>query len=467
MCLYVYDKGCVTINSQLESTAKAREQLERDARSLDKTAIEKTLADLQLLDFQRIQDGIREYKKNSNGKAAFGFEKQCRIIPQRLAVTPLALPQGVHISHSHPVLYQWFESLFGFDDENMEYQQVKKNFKLSDDKRSLKSRVNGAEYAIGIFNRPSLGRLRSDDKLLRGKKNEGTSGLVLSMVLGNSYDLQAAPENRLATFQVASQFNCLEFPEPWYTPDSGIGKYYMDPSQGPASSVSAAAATVFRNYFAKVPTANGEYQYGQTAEHQIDNLARITNNLSGRYITVKNGYARATCENLKLMNAEKKNLQLGSYLRVGVHSDVGVTVGVVLTPDYTKMTVKPPRDQIITQVFCSAVGIVPKIGCTDLALWEPFARMVLDATYEATFLAALSNAANHKNHGASNVLYLTLVGGGVFGNELTWIFDSIRKAADKYKERNLKVIIVAFDEARTDETEIKVKEFVDDYNMKK
>ena len=57
-------------------------------------------------------------------------------------------------------------------------------------------------------------------------------------------------------------------------------------------------------------------------------------------------------------------------------------------------------------------------------MWEPFARMVLEATYEATLYAALENYMKTKN----NKVYLTLVGGGVFGNDVKWILDSIKKA---------------------------------------
>src|SRR6202049_1857621 len=57
------------------------------------------------------------------------------------------------------------------------------------------------------------------------------------------------------------------------------------------------------------------------------------------------------------------------------------------------------------------------------AHWKPFASLVLDAAYEATMLAAVLN----KQRGASNLVLLTFLGGGAFGNEDDWIYGAIRR----------------------------------------
>ena len=66
--------------------------------------------------------------------------------------------------------------------------------------------------------------------------------------------------------------------------------------------------------------------------------------------------------------------------------------------------------------------------------------MVLDATYEATFYASLLNFYKTGN----KQLFLTLVGGGAFRNNMFWIIDAIRKAAAKFKDTPLDVKIVSF-----------------------
>jgi hypothetical protein len=72
-----------------------------------------------------------------------------------------------------------------------------------------------------------------------------------------------------------------------------------------------------------------------------------------------------------------------------------------------------PTSPLVSQAFCSALPVayirVPP------SHWEAFASLVLQATYEATMLAAVLNA----RRGASNVVLLTQLGGGAFGITMT------------------------------------------------
>ena len=58
--------------------------------------------------------------------------------------------------------------------------------------------------------------------------------------------------------------------------------------------------------------------------------------------------------------------------------------------------------------------------------WEAFASLVLEAAYEATMLAAVLNA----RRGASNVVLLTQLGGGAFGNQDDWIHTAMRRSLE-------------------------------------
>jgi hypothetical protein len=58
--------------------------------------------------------------------------------------------------------------------------------------------------------------------------------------------------------------------------------------------------------------------------------------------------------------------------------------------------------------------------------WEAFASLVLQAAYEATMSAAVLNA----QRGASNVVLLTQLGGGAFGNHDDWIHVALRRALE-------------------------------------
>jgi hypothetical protein len=74
------------------------------------------------------------------------------------------------------------------------------------------------------------------------------------------------------------------------------------------------------------------------------------------------------------------------------------------------------------------------------AKWAAFASLVLEAAYEATVWAAVLNA----RRGASNVVLLTRLGGGVFGNDGAWIDAAMRRALDQVGLFDLDVQLVSF-----------------------
>ena len=85
---------------------------------------------------------------------------------------------------------------------------------------------------------------------------------------------------------------------------------------------------------------------------------------------------------------------LRGKLCIGAHSDVEVAdAGGENRP-------------LVSQAFCSALPVA--YTRVPSAHRKPFASLVLDAAYEATTLAAVLN----KHRGASNVVLLTLLGGG-------------------------------------------------------
>ncbi|HEX7774537.1 MAG TPA: hypothetical protein VF435_19085, partial [Pyrinomonadaceae bacterium] len=64
----------------------------------------------------------------------------------------------------------------------------------------------------------------------------------------------------------------------------------------------------------------------------------------------------------------------------------------------------------------------------------------LEAAYEATICTAILNATSR----GSNRLFLTLLGGGAFGNETAWIIGAIQRALTLYKDVELDVSIVSY-----------------------
>lgn len=300
----------------------------------------------------------------------------------------------------------WFHSLFGFEETT--YAQTRARFEVSGTK--LRSSGNGREFAIGTFATPTLADLRRAAAGRRRGRLRVTHEIVDDVLL-----LHARPENAGAMFQVASQFNCLEFAAPSMTPEDGVTGYEHDPTQGPACALAAAAATVYRTYF--VPCGGG---LGQTRDRQLDNLDGLAARLGGdcEFFTVCNGYTSSTEVRMaalaRTMGAHARDDLLGA-VKIGVQRGVDVTFASRFTP--------PAAPTRVSQAFCSALAC--SYSPVKLEAWAPLATLVLDAAYEATLLAAVVDA---EGTGGSGRVWLTFLGGGAFGNRTEWIGAAVGRA---------------------------------------
>jgi hypothetical protein len=222
-------------------------------------------------------------------------------------------------------------------------------------------------------------------------------------------------------FQVASQFNCLEFVGPDRVPEDGVSDYAYDPTQGPACALAAAAATVYRNYLVPMGAATGHAQVGtgQTRDRQLDNLRSLSAALGEPLFAVRNGYTSATPAQLarlaEILQSADREALLGA-VRIGVQSQVGVT--------FASRWREPPTQQVVSQAFCSAVSCA-YVRDVPQAAWAPLARLALDAAYEATLRAAARDLWAGRGSG---VVWLTALGGGAFGNDKAWIAGGLGRA---------------------------------------
>jgi hypothetical protein len=318
----------------------------------------------------------------------------------------------------------WFERLTGFREDDYESTQRR----LRVEGNELLSTANDKRYACGELSIPTLAELRSPVKA------SGTQHSTVSSLVGDARALHADPEFAGALFQVASQFNLLEMVGPSVRPEDGVARYAGDLTQGPACAIAAGAATIYRNYC--VPVGGG---IGQRSDRQLDALAHLGNALSselGQPVdtlwTMRNGYALCTSEGLDaitnlLTNAtEDRRDTLRGQLAIGLHRDVEVTD-----------VAEGPR-RIVSQAFCSALPVA--YSPIPRPAWESFARLILEAAYEATLLAA----ADQTNAGGSNTVLLTRLGGGAFGNADAWIDDAMRRALGVVEHAGLDIRLVGY-----------------------
>jgi len=311
----------------------------------------------------------------------------------------------------------WFSTLTGIDVETP--QSVNEHLHL--DGSYLVSNANQRRFQTGDLSLPNLATLRPETV-------QGQSPISVSEIVANVQDLHMEKANVGAAFQVASQFNLLEMISPSVIPEDGVGRYENDRTQGPACAIACGAGTIYRNYFMPV-----DKQTGQLGGNQIDGLEDIAialKNHENSYWEMRNGYALPTVGGLERLNGVMAGMspqeidQLRGRLRIGVHADTEVTLH--------------NTGHCVTQIYCSAMPV--SYGRDSSNLWQNIATLVLEAAYEATLFAALQNSLKTGN----KRVFLTLLGGGAFGNKSTWIIDAILRALNVMKHADLEVFLVSY-----------------------
>lgn len=147
---------------------------------------------------------------------------------------------------------------------------------------------------------------------------------------------------------------------------------------------------------------------------------------------MQNGYALCTeaglrdIDTLVAKGGDPLRDVLRSKLAVGLHHNVEVTTG------------RESPGQRVSQLFCSALPVA--YSHVAASNWETFARLILEAAYEATMLVAIEQSVA----GRSNTVLLTRLGGGAFGNADEWIDDAIMRALGVVEHAGLDVRLVSY-----------------------
>jgi hypothetical protein len=203
-------------------------------------------------------------------------------------------------------------------------------------------------------------------------------------------------------FQVASQFNCLESPVPSVT---RVANYFGDSTQGPRASISAFTGTLLRHYAAPGP---GNRRFVQSTDGPQINLLDAV--CSPGVARVRNGYLASA--DIADPSAFLRTLESRfDDICVGVHDHVPVLLGYNWDGAVT-------GQRFVGQVFTStfAGGAYSGVNPDD-PTYRPICSALLRAAYLGTLLAAA--ALNRRK------VVLTLIGGGVFGNPIGLIWESI------------------------------------------
>jgi hypothetical protein len=302
----------------------------------------------------------------------------------------------------------WFSKAFGFLESS----------NYSDDQTKIIKLFNG-----NTVNGIDIGNFKLVNGHMAQTKNSSGGKVTLSNISGDVTDLHKDPNNDGATFQVASQFNCLEMSGPNVTPEDGITRYKDDHTQGPACAICTPAGLAYREYlyiFSDNSTMVGHLKMGQTKTDQIDTserARRIIKKLTGAEGKVTNGYLFYNGDELEKINGALEGLDMMelNYRRLirqsilsGLHSGMGVCIDGKRYKHH------------VNHVYCSGLPI--SYSGVDHTLWAGLSELFLEAAYENTLINASLMA-----H-ASSPCYLTLVGGGAFGMNLGQIHRAIERA---------------------------------------
>jgi len=102
--------------------------------------------------------------------------------------------------------------------------------------------------------------------------------------------------------------------------------------------------------------------------------------------------------------------------------------------------------QFVNQVFTAAMNLGGFVGeMSKSSIVENLARFLLRGAYKATILSAIENSQTQPSSViGKDKLYLTLIGGGVFGNKYNWITDAIMEWKNLIINSGLQIYLVIY-----------------------
>lgn len=330
---------------------------------------------------------------------------------------------------------KWFEHIFGAAENPKSINSQLECIENEDGIALIHSKINDKTYQAGNFQVRTVSSFQ-DLKPRGGGKLSVLQGEYFRGKSINPADIlacQSIAENNGATFLAASNFNCLEFVSSYGSATHGVTNYIYDCTQGPYCAIATAASIVYRNYFVKHDGVVGQL------EKEVELLKNTP-------IEVTHGYP--SIEESEIDRLKSLDFNWGNYdnFPVGVHRDCQVTMtrgnnGFVEVVD----------KQIVHHVYAAALNFAGSVTINKFT--KEIGQHLLTAEYRATVLAAWENSLLHPELPGSNKLYLTLLGGGVFGNPYEMIFESILSNLDVIVDSGLEVIIVFYYTPNKDLTE--------------
>lgn len=309
---------------------------------------------------------------------------------------------------------EWFENTFGFKETLF---NIDKFFfpRESDLGIQLYSDILERTFLAGRFSTRNISSFHLNS---RGK---GTFSIIGKL---NDYlYAYSIPEFCGATFQVNTNFNCLNNVCIDHKPEDGVTSYIYLNTTGAQAAISTAASLVFRNYNLTLASDNKINLIRNTSMPVQEGFSLLS-----QIIFVKDD-----------VNFNFDCSDLNVY-EVGVQENCQV----VLTRHDSENLRFLPYEQIVHQVFVSSFDLSDdqQNNRKLMISIEPF---LLEAEYKSTILAAWENSLKYPNYPGSNKCFLTMIGYETCNVPLEIVFKSIQSCQDLIIESGLDVCLIAND----------------------
>ena len=297
---------------------------------------------------------------------------------------------------------------------------------------------NNETYLTGAIETPLVKDLINRAQRVKVKTNKRNN---VKIVQGDIRKIMTTSDK--SVIQMASQFNLLEMISPNVTPKHGITVYEQDRTQGPACAIGTYPSTYVRNYAIPV-NKNGIIDYKSNLDlgqlvRQVDCLYDLHKLMCAKtgikkLWEMQNGYLFINKDNLSAIDVIIKKSTPNQYLEMINSVRIG-THWVCENSDVENKRV------FNTMAICSALPIAYN-DITNMDLWENFAKLILRANYIGTISTGIINSKyiDFKN----KKVILTLLGGGVFGNEMEWIYDSIYYAIELFRDADISIVLNSY-----------------------
>lgn len=306
-----------------------------------------------------------------------------------------------------PTDFEWFKALTGFDE--LPYDRTRRRLRASRDRRTLTTLVG--KLPLGVFSTPNLSTL-----IEAMPTPKGSTVPQVTPIREDVFKLHHYPDSNGATFQVASQFNCLEGLGPNASELHGVSRYVYDRTQGPACALACPADLIYRNYF------KPDIDLTDGLSSKLASYGLITPwNMKNGYLLPLGNYTLQTSKWIAALPGDQRESLLTS-MRVGLLTNAHVSVG----------------PNTVNQVYCSTLPLNYYRVIGEPGDYQGLAALFLEAAYLGTLAAAAVNM----GAGGSGQVFLTYIGGGAFANPPDWIGEALSRALLRMRGQDLSVYLV-------------------------